>query len=251
MTTDLTFFTNEPDAALLDRFKATLRAVQFFDVLVGLGKTFIAALLAQQLPGRKLVICPSVLKDYWQDTLREFGVPARVESMGKLDHILAGDNQRYDVVFVGQAHRFRNEGTPRLAIPAGYYDLLARNKAAFAAATEPEAEQAPRAGGGQSNVRWVVSYLKAIRRRPELTDDDERLVQAALDAFDAGVVPSPLSQRLKRSLERDANPLRAAGILRSTLPASLLDGPQAAGTGAAPQVEVILSEYVAVQQGGE
>jgi hypothetical protein len=35
MTTDLTFFTNEPDAALLDRFTATLRDVQFFDVLVG------------------------------------------------------------------------------------------------------------------------------------------------------------------------------------------------------------------------
>jgi hypothetical protein len=32
VTTDLTFFTNEPDAALLDRFRATLRDVQFFDV---------------------------------------------------------------------------------------------------------------------------------------------------------------------------------------------------------------------------
>lgn len=32
MTTDLTFFTNEPDATLLDRFRATLRDVQFFDM---------------------------------------------------------------------------------------------------------------------------------------------------------------------------------------------------------------------------
>jgi hypothetical protein len=40
-------------------------------------------------------------------------------------------------------------------------------------------------------------------------------------------------------------------VLRSNLPASLLDGPQAAGVGTAPLVEVILSEYVAVQQGGE
>ncbi len=39
MTTDLTFFTNGPDAALLDRFKATLRDVQFFDVLVGYFRT--------------------------------------------------------------------------------------------------------------------------------------------------------------------------------------------------------------------
>lgn len=39
MSTDLTFFTNEPNAALVDRFKQTLRAVQFFDVLVGYFRT--------------------------------------------------------------------------------------------------------------------------------------------------------------------------------------------------------------------
>ncbi|MEK0337757.1 MAG: phospholipase D-like domain-containing protein, partial [Nitrosopumilus sp.] len=39
MSTDLTFFTNEPGAALVDRFKSILRAVQFFDVLVGYFRT--------------------------------------------------------------------------------------------------------------------------------------------------------------------------------------------------------------------
>ena len=33
--TDLTFFTNEPNNTLLDRFKATLKDTQLFDVLVG------------------------------------------------------------------------------------------------------------------------------------------------------------------------------------------------------------------------
>jgi hypothetical protein len=33
--TDLTFFTNEEGQTLLDRFKVTLKSVQFFDVLVG------------------------------------------------------------------------------------------------------------------------------------------------------------------------------------------------------------------------
>jgi superfamily II DNA/RNA helicase/HKD family nuclease len=161
-----------------------------------------------------------------------------------------GGDAPTELTFLDTAELLRcGPDTPRLAIPAGYYELLARNKAAFAEATEPEAEQAPR-GGGQSNVRWVVSYLKAIRRTPGLTDDDERYLQAVLDAFEAGVVPSPLSQRLKRSLERETNPLAAAGILRSTLPASLLAGPQTAGAGAQP-VEVILSEYVAVREGDE
>jgi hypothetical protein len=33
MQTDLTLFTNEPGSTLLDRFKKTLKDVQFFDVL--------------------------------------------------------------------------------------------------------------------------------------------------------------------------------------------------------------------------
>ena len=33
--TDLTFFTNEPNNTILDRFKAVLKTVEFFDVIVG------------------------------------------------------------------------------------------------------------------------------------------------------------------------------------------------------------------------
>lgn len=39
MNTDQTFFTNEPNSTLLDRFNNTLRAVQYFDVLVGYFRT--------------------------------------------------------------------------------------------------------------------------------------------------------------------------------------------------------------------
>src|SRR5690606_41716491 len=39
MWNDLTFFTNEPNATLLERFKATLKDVQYFDVLVGYFRT--------------------------------------------------------------------------------------------------------------------------------------------------------------------------------------------------------------------
>ena len=39
MSTDLTCFTNEPNAALVDRFKSTLHDVQYFDVLVSYFRT--------------------------------------------------------------------------------------------------------------------------------------------------------------------------------------------------------------------
>jgi len=39
MNTDTTFFTNEPGATLLDRFKKTLKTTQDFDMLVGYFRT--------------------------------------------------------------------------------------------------------------------------------------------------------------------------------------------------------------------
>src|SRR3990172_3945428 len=40
LSTDLTFFTNEPDQSLLDRFKVTIEQnTRFFDVLVGFFRT--------------------------------------------------------------------------------------------------------------------------------------------------------------------------------------------------------------------
>jgi len=84
----------------------------FLADVVGLGKTFVSALLAQQLPGRKLVICPPVLKDYWRQTFYEFGIGGTIfESMGKLDAILEMRHDRFDYIFIDEAHRFRNEGT--------------------------------------------------------------------------------------------------------------------------------------------
>lgn len=90
----------------------------FLSDVVGLGKTFIAAQMLQQIKGRILVICPPVLKSYWEESLHDFRVPARVESLGKLDHVLRFGIDRFDYVVVDEAHRFRNENT------RSYADLL-------------------------------------------------------------------------------------------------------------------------------
>ena len=92
---------------MLDRYNGV-----FLADVVGLGKTFITALLARELVGQKLVICPPVLKNYWEDTLRDFGVLAKVVSLGKLDEILENyQSDHFKYIFIDEAHRFRNEGT--------------------------------------------------------------------------------------------------------------------------------------------
>ncbi|ANA40323.1 helicase [Geobacter anodireducens] len=90
----------------------------FLADVVGLGKTFIAAQLLQQIKGRILVICPPVLKSYWEESLHDFRVPARVESLGKLEKVIRFGLDRFDYVVVDEAHRFRNETT------RSYADLL-------------------------------------------------------------------------------------------------------------------------------
>lgn len=84
----------------------------FVSDVVGLGKTYICAMLAKSLPkGRKLIICPPVLVDYWKEILQEFDVAAEVQSLGKLESILDKGVDKYKYIFIDEAHRFRNQGT--------------------------------------------------------------------------------------------------------------------------------------------
>jgi len=87
----------------------------FISDVVGLGKTYIATLLAGQLDGRTLVIAPPVLLDKdnpgsWPNAFSDFRVAADFESIGKLGDLLERDTDKYKNVIIDEAHRFRNEG---------------------------------------------------------------------------------------------------------------------------------------------
>ncbi|MBI4685056.1 MAG: helicase [Nitrospirae bacterium] len=87
----------------------------FLADVVGLGKTYISALLAQQLSGKHLVIAPPALLDEqnpgsWRNVFNDFGVRGTYyRSIGKLDDIIKEGTDRYTNVFIDEAHRFRTE----------------------------------------------------------------------------------------------------------------------------------------------
>jgi superfamily II DNA/RNA helicase len=86
----------------------------FLSDVVGLGKTYIATMLATQLDGRHLVIAPPnlLLKDNpgsWPNVFSDFRVPADFESIGKLDHLVEQGTDKYQNIFIDEAHRFRTE----------------------------------------------------------------------------------------------------------------------------------------------
>lgn len=89
----------------------------FLSDVVGLGKTYMSALLAQQLNERCLVIAPPHLLDEhnpgsWPNVFREFGVRGFLcESLGKLESLLKKDLSKYTSVFIDESHRFRTEDT--------------------------------------------------------------------------------------------------------------------------------------------
>ena len=88
----------------------------FLSDVVGLGKTYISALLASQLDGRNLVIAPPVLLDVespgsWPNVFHDFKQAARFESLGKLDHLIKQGTEKYQNVFIDESHRFRTETT--------------------------------------------------------------------------------------------------------------------------------------------
>lgn len=86
----------------------------FISDVVGLGKTYVSAMLASQLDGRTLVLAPPVLLEKanpgsWPNVFSDFRVPADFESLGKLDQLTRRGTEKYKNVFIDEAHRFRTE----------------------------------------------------------------------------------------------------------------------------------------------
>jgi len=88
----------------------------FISDVVGLGKTYISAMLAGQIEGKTLVIAPPALLNKnnpgsWPNVFLDYWVPADFESIGKLDDILKRDFDKYSNIIIDEAHRFRTETT--------------------------------------------------------------------------------------------------------------------------------------------
>ncbi len=88
----------------------------FIADVVGLGKTYIAAMLGKYLGAKKrcLFIVPPVVQEYWKSVLEDFNYTQRdkVVSLGIIDQVAQWDDLgKYDYVFIDEAHRFRNAET--------------------------------------------------------------------------------------------------------------------------------------------
>ena len=101
----------------------------FISDVVGLGKTYIAAMYAKILTGRILVIAPPPIIPNWIGAFKDFDIKSKnydIESIGALNKIVERvekaekyGEKSYDYIFIDEAHRFRNGENTQ-------YDLLKR-----------------------------------------------------------------------------------------------------------------------------
>jgi len=89
----------------------------FISDVVGLGKTYIATMLARELDGGTLVIAPPFLLDKdnpgsWRNAFYEFGIrKGDFISRGQLDKIISRGTDKFKNIIIDEAHGFRNEST--------------------------------------------------------------------------------------------------------------------------------------------
>ncbi len=155
----------------------------FLADVVGLGKTYMSALLAQHLNEPCLVIAPPHLLDEhnpgsWPNVFRDFGVRGYLcESLGKLGSLIDRDLQKFSTVFIDESHRFRTEDTQS-------YELLAqicRGKRVVLVSATPLNNTPqdilsqiklfqPGKNSTIPNVRNLEAFFGALRRRLEGLD---------------------------------------------------------------------------------
>jgi len=155
----------------------------FLSDVVGLGKTYMSALLAQHLNEPCLVIAPPHLLDEhnpgsWPNVFREFGVRGFLpESLGKLESLLERDLSKFTTVFIDESHRFRTEDTQS-------YEMLAqicRGKRVVLVSATPLNNTPqdilsqiklfqPGKNSTIPNVRNLEAFFGAFRRRLEGLD---------------------------------------------------------------------------------
>jgi len=106
----------QKDAVIDAKLKLDEYGGVFISDVVGLGKTYISAMLANQLKGRTLVVAPPTLIDKdapgsWYNVFSDFKVrQTDFESIGMLDKVMEREKD-YSNIIIDESHRFRTEST--------------------------------------------------------------------------------------------------------------------------------------------
>lgn len=140
-----------------------------------------------------------------------------------------------------------DQAEKRQAIAADFYELLAKNKAAFTDATSEDLDEAIAKHKGGANDAYILKRLKAkeIRCYQGFTEDDEQFIQQVIQLLTDGALPRPTTKKVAEALKAEIEPLKVLGILRRDISTLFLQATRAQLThNTLSPREVILSSYL-------
>ena len=92
-----------------------------------------------------------------------------------------------------------------------------------------------------TNVRNVVSTLKALTKIPNFTDDQEEIIRRIISAFQAGDIPARDVQKMNQAIRTETDPLLLFKKIYDIIDEKYLFGRQQTENLSARQRQVILS----------
>ena len=166
----------------------------FLADVVGLGKTVVATRIAKKFyyhngfpnhRSRILIITPPALRENWEVEMELFGLDdaVRISNNGSLHKIR--DPEKYDLVIVDEAHKFRND-------TAGGYDLLQK------LCKTPTKHRLP--GGEFAKKKVILISATPLNNRPADIRNQVLLFQDGKDSTVIGNLQHFFAQRIKEYL---------------------------------------------------
>ncbi|MDO9538196.1 MAG: helicase-related protein [Thermoplasmata archaeon] len=164
---------------------------------------------------------------------------------GKLRKIFMTSDENVDEVdFFTAAETLKTpKNTKRAKLETDFYTHLEANKKAFNAIFEEDAA-APKAVGTSYESK-LIKRIKAIIKKPELTDEDEEYLQKVLDLLRDGGIPKATMKKIEIATKDDINPLKIFAKIKAGISPNLFKGTVSGSTGNIVGLkEVVLSEYL-------
>ena len=109
--------------------------------------------------------------------------------------------------------------SPRVEVGGDFYPLLARNKAAFDAATAEDGDAQPARATRDAGAKLLQRLrAKEVRNFPGYTEDDEEFVRQVTRLLEDGALPRPTLKKLTEAFKTEAHPYKLLGIMRRDIP---------------------------------
>ena len=129
----------------------------------------------------------------------------------------------------------------RVPIGEKFFEQYAKNCDEFKILLEENEADMFKSTRTPTNVKKVVSMLKALAKFPDFTDDQEEIIQRIINALNEGDIPARDIQKINQAIKTEKDPMQLFKKIYDIIDEKYLFGRQQAENFIDRQRQVILS----------